>query len=515
MLHAGESYWEVFFSIHNGRIGLLVGVNVTGSLPCGASRTRARRRAREDETTTLVPRRMAAESLRRAVVVIAVLACILFQCTRLAVRSTPYNVARMPSSYHHPDNTLLSSSSPPPPPLIQLTSSSAAITPPASLLPSPPPPPTILASPPLPAVVAHHAAVVPKVVESGAARNSDPRRVPWGANVTIRGPPPAIVFFAPHKTGSTFFTLLLYDLASLLGLCWYTENAGFMYSPNDFSKCASPSCGHAGSQRQYAPSDRGWGDCTPFATEELRLASTCASAATADGTGVAVAAADHDDHGGRRQRCSTGEGGGRVLSAQNGVAWGVIRLPDGMRAATTLLGASPWQWYVVLHSRHPGDTLVSGYHSFGWTHPAAPGATAAQSSEHAVRQAAVRNQTVDTYVADYAAELRGKYAPYALLRREAPNRGAVVVPSKYEDVVTDFPKWVGALVGKLAPSYDDATIARTIRELVRRHSKAFRPDGKHKRSVKPGRFDAEVSAGAAARLRLEHKEWWAELGYAR
>ena len=49
---------------------------------------------------------------------------------------------------------------------------------------------------------------------------------------------PAILLFAPHKTGSTFFTALMHDLSRLLDLCWYTDNAAFMYAPNDFSKCA-------------------------------------------------------------------------------------------------------------------------------------------------------------------------------------------------------------------------------------------------------------------------------------
>mmetsp|Transcript_18487 Transcript_18487/g.37367 ORF Transcript_18487/g.37367 Transcript_18487/m.37367 type:complete len:316 (-) Transcript_18487:436-1383(-) len=181
--------------------------------------------------------------------------------------------------------------------------------------------------------------------------------------------PLAIVLFAPHKTGSTFFTSFLHNFASELGLCWYTDNAAFMYTPRDHSKCASPSCGHRGHQRSYRESDRGWGDCTSFTDKQLRKAQACQVARTTGGGGCAVSP-----------------------NAWRGMVWGVLRLPPAMHAAIALLGTAPWHWYLVLHSRHPGDTLVSGYHSFGWTHPPAPGATAEQRRQHEERQAAIRNQ---------------------------------------------------------------------------------------------------------------------------
>ena len=71
-----------------------------------------------------------------------------------------------------------------------------------------------------------------------------------------------------------------------------------------------------------------------------------------------------------------------------------------------------------------------------------------------------------------------------------------------------------SLLSHLAPSYDEHTLRATTAELIRRHRKAFRTDGKHKRSIKPGRFDAEVGAESAAELKRLHHDWWAELGYA-
>ena len=115
---------------------------------------------------------------------------------------------------------------------------------------------------------------VPAVVDAGAARRSDPRQASWGANITLRGRPPAILIFAPHKTGSTFFTSFLHDVAAHLGLCWYTDNAAFMYSPSDHTKCASPSCGHTGHQRRFESDDRGWGDCSLHMRAARRFSSS-------------------------------------------------------------------------------------------------------------------------------------------------------------------------------------------------------------------------------------------------
>lgn len=339
------------------------------------------------------------------------------------------------------------------------------------------------------------------MVDHGAAKHSDPRRVPWGADVELRGPPPAIVLFAPHKTGSTFFTSLLHDVAALLGLCWYSDNAAFMFAPNNHTKCASPSCGHFGAQRSFASSDRGWGDCSSFADEQLRAASACAAAEER----ARIALVDDS------QRCGAGE---LPLSAENGVAWGVVRLPDPMRRAIRLLGKPPWRWYVILHQRHPGDTLVSAYHSFGWSHPAAPTASAAQQREHASLQSAIRNASVDEYAAEHAADLRSKYVPYFELLRGGGGQ-MTIVRSRYEEMVGDFPRWLDAFVGSLRPSYTERTLAMLRRELLKRHRNAFNANGKghHKRSVVAGRFDAELRPEAASKLRRVHREWWEALGY--
>ena len=365
-----------------------------------------------------------------------------------------------------------------------LTAGGASVRPPlpVRVLVLPPPPP-----PPLTVKPSTRSILRATVVDDEASRASDPRRVPWGDHVELRGPPPAIVVLAPHKTGSTFFAPFLHDLAARLGLCWYTENAAFMYAPSNHTKCASPSCGHTGRQRRFEKEDRGWGECASFADERLRAASLAVAAQTSPATAL-------------------------PLSAHNGVLWGPLRTPFEVRATRTAVGKRPWRWLVLLHSRHPGDTLVSQFHSFGWTHPPPPGASAEQLRAHAARQATIRNTTLAEYVTAHLPELRLKYATYTALRQAAPPH-VHFVRSRYEELVTDFDGWLRGLLAPLAASYSELTLTRMHAQLLAKHAHSFAPDGKHKRSVTPGRFRAEIPAPVASRLLRVHHAWWRELGY--
>ena len=383
---------------------------------------------------------------------------------------------------------------------------SAPQTPSSELLQTTLPPPS---QTPAPAQLPHAPVYPPRTewrqaaaatfIDNQAARTSDPGHVAWGAGVELCGAPPAIVLLAPHKTGSTFFTKFLHDVATFLGLCWYTENAAFMYLPINHSKCASPSCGHHGQQRQFEHKDGGWGQCSSFVDAAVRASSKCADVSKVQAPGVAMA---------HTERCTSS------LSVQNGLLWGPLRLPREMRTAGRLLGSSPWRWLVVLHSRHPGDTLVSQYHSFGWTHPAAASANAEQRRAHAIRQAAVRNTSIDAYVESHLVELQRKYAVYTELRTNARIGQVSFVPSRYEDLIADFPRWLDRFLSPLTNTYGPKTLNSLRQRLITRHARSFRPDGRHKRSVVPGRFAAEVDADVAARLRAKHFQWWSELGYA-
>ena len=450
---------------------------------------------------------------------------------------------------------------------------------------------------PVPRQTSHtpRSALPPPAAESSAPPAIAPalaarvQRAP-AANVSVvAAGPAAILFFAPHKTGSTFFTAFMHDLHKQLGMCWYTDSAAFMYYPKDYSKCSSPSCGHAGQEKAYSPDDRGWGDCTHFTSLRIREATACASGAGGEQPAVSsrvisrtdAADAPQSGEGGAGASGSggSGSGGSRQLStagsgqapagssscvgshgARHGLLWGPLRLPAAMNAARGLLplqrapplapAAEPelatggdianaalrqarrtastrlppqlplslsrgaWQWLVVLHQRHPLDTLVSGYHSFGWTHPAAPGASEAQQRQHEERQAAVRNQSVDAYVLANAAELARKYKPYLELLREPPAPHTRVLRSRYEEMVTAFPRWLSTLLAALEGSriYPERLQAAKA-ELLRAHAGTFKPDGKHKRSVLPGRYQRELKPETIAAAIHQHQDMFSLLGY--
>jgi hypothetical protein len=100
-----------------------------------------------------------------------------------------------------------------------------------------------------------------------------------------------------------------------------------------------------------------------------------------------------------------------LCSATRGVVWGPIRLPPAMRRAARHAAESRWDWSLILHQRHPLDTLVSKFHSFDWVHPLAPEATAGQRREHERRQERIRNVSGDAYVATGLAGLRDRCSP--------------------------------------------------------------------------------------------------------
>ena len=370
------------------------------------------------------------------------------------------------------------------------------------------------------------------------------------------------------------------------GLCWYSDNVGY-YSPPDNSKCGSKAAAIARSSKSLQVGDGGWGDCSGFAGTQILIASMCIQeqqpqekqqqqvVSESGATRAAAAAGDEEasirpfygiDNGDNQteypwvvddwledgmkgwiaeEEAAEEEqeqglascGISPPISATNGVAWGALRLPAGMRRALTTLGTPPWHWYLILHQRHPGDTLVSEYHSFGWTHPPPPNASPEQKRRHAERQAVIRNTSAAKYVSDHLEDLRSKYVPYMevldALKQQKLQRGGgsaaaeasgtlpaldtthlSIIRSKYEELVTDFAKWLDTLLTALATSYTRATLDIVRAALLEKHKRSFDPNGKHKKSVKPGRYDAEVLPAAANEHKKRHAAWWAPLGYA-
>ena len=93
-------------------------------------------------------------------------------------------------------------------------------------------------------------------------------------------------------------------------------------------------------------------------------------------------------------------------------------------------------------------------------------------------------------------------------------RHVSVLRSRYEDLVSDFGPWLDQLIASLSQSYTPHSLARLREELLQRHGRAsFTANGRHRRSVVPGRYAAEVDAAAARSQRHVHRELWELLGY--
>jgi len=185
-----------------------------------------------------------------------------------------------------------------------------------------------------------------------------------------------------------------------------------------------------------------------------------------------------------------------------------------MRAALATMAranASRWQWFVVLHQRHPLDALVSQYHSFGWSHPASPEASDEQRRQHELRQGRIRNQTVDDYVLAGLDHMRQTYAPYFELL-SSPPPSAVLIRLRYEDMVCYFEQWLSQLLLQLRAGLGVEPIWLQ-QQLLEKHRSAFDANGKHKRSVVPGSFVRELRPSTMATVLTTHRQWLGELGY--
>jgi len=78
----------------------------------------------------------------------------------------------------------------------------------------------------------------------------------------------------------------------------------------------------------------------------------------------------------------------------------------------------------------------------------------------------------------------------------------VVAPSKYEDMVTDFPSWLDTVL--LRQLRLDATVEKRVRRKLRtRFAGAFVPDGKHKHSLRVGTNLARLAPPTQAALRAQ------------
>lgn len=136
--------------------------------------------------------------------------------------------------------------------------------------------------------------------------------------------------------------------------------------------------------------------------------------------------------------------------------------------------------YRIFHLRDPRDILVSEYFSFGWIH-------STDETPLEGRRNEIQKMSVDEYVVMQSEQsawpVDQKYAPLLEYQFD-PERETVL---KYEQMVTQFPKWCLKAVKASGIPFPRIVTSR----LAWRYRNEFKTSGeamKHKRKITPGDF---------------------------
>ncbi|EGD78699.1 hypothetical protein PTSG_01678 [Salpingoeca rosetta] len=274
--------------------------------------------------------------------------------------------------------------------------------------------------------------------------------------------PPAVLFFCPHKTGSVFVERLLQAVRDVSHQCHFRiDHYAGKVSCATYSKCT---------EKGKAPAFASGLDVEPLCTTwTLKLLQ---------------AAADPD-------ASSPPE---RAPLLKHGFMWGPIRQSLDASAVLDLAGnlrLTGFRPALIFHRRHPLDQLVSEYHSFGFQHPP-PIQASEEALErfHAMRQR-IQTMTIDEYVQEQLQSeewWRVRYgALLHALRSPALLDHIQVVHSKYEDMVLHFRQWLVSILSVFT-AWDDAHRNQVAEELELQFAESFKPDGRHKHRVWPGKW---------------------------
>lgn len=143
----------------------------------------------------------------------------------------------------------------------------------------------------------------------------------------------------------------------------------------------------------------------------------------------------------------------------------------------------------LLLVRDPRDLLVSGYYSFGFTHPFSPVPEIRAKQE--ARRAAIQAKSIDQYVLDEAPTTRGHFETLLRLTRDCPRATLL----RYEDMLQDWPRFEGELLTVL--EFAPATLA----DLHARSRPPEREDAaSHRRRGRPGDHAEKLRPETVARL---------------
>lgn len=139
----------------------------------------------------------------------------------------------------------------------------------------------------------------------------------------------------------------------------------------------------------------------------------------------------------------------------------------------------------LLQLRDPRDILVSEYYSLGWLH-----ADTDWKAEDHHRRHQIQRMSIDDY-----ARNEPELAKYPLAERLEPLSDLIqrddVTVVRYEEMVLDFPTWLG----RVLEATGDPGMRRWQGRLVRDYRDEFQPGGagSHKRAVAPGDHRRQLS----------------------
>jgi hypothetical protein len=186
---------------------------------------------------------------------------------------------------------------------------------------------------------------------------------------------------------------------------------------------------------------------------------------------------------------------------------GPNRVVGPFRADTAALVGGLKGLRPIIHVRDVRDCIVSNFFSIAFSH-SVPREAETRERFLAVRQK-IQEGSIDQYV-EQIMWSRSAFARIDILREICEKRPDAVL-SRYEDMVTDFPKWLDGLLDAIG-----LTIPAKLRKELTRGA-AFDVDedkNRHKRQVIPGDFRRKLLPETQAKLTEKFRTDLAYFGYA-
>jgi len=164
------------------------------------------------------------------------------------------------------------------------------------------------------------------------------------------------------------------------------------------------------------------------------------------------------------------------------------------------------EYKVILMVRDPRDVLTSLYFSHAYSHTIPSGTGAKAQSSLQIRNEALQH-TIDEYVLKEASTYFYRYREYAQKLLHKPNLLFV----RYEDMVTDFEKWLDPIITFLDVEVKKEMINQIMREAnfkVERENVYV-----HKRQVDPGDHKRKLKTETIMQLTAECADILEAYGY--